>query len=93
MKPMEPMRAPAAWWPAELGHPSTVGGQNDMPYAYFPSKRRLAIYEAGEVTLYDTADHQIGGVSQQQSGGGRSEVVSTSQHGKIPLARLKVVRR
>ena len=92
MKPMEPMRAPAAWWPAELGHPSTLGGQNDMRYAYFPSKRRLAIFEAGKVTLYDTADHQIGGVSQQQSGGGRSEVVFTSQHGKIPLAKLKVVR-
>jgi hypothetical protein len=92
MKPMEPMRAPASWWPAELGHPSTLGGQNDMRYAYFPSKRRLAISEAGKVTLYDTADHQIDGVSQQQSGGGRSEVVFTSQHGKIPLAKLKVVR-
>ena len=25
-----------AWWPAELGNPSSTGGQNDARYAYFP---------------------------------------------------------
>jgi hypothetical protein len=32
-----------AWWPAELGSPSSSGGQNDARYAYFPQSRRLAI--------------------------------------------------
>ena len=32
-----------AWWPAELGNPSSTGGQNDARYAYFPQSRRLAI--------------------------------------------------
>src|ERR1044071_7847136 len=31
------------WWPAELGSPSSSGGQNDARYAYFPQTRRLAI--------------------------------------------------
>ena len=29
-----------AWWPAELGNPSSTGGQNDVRYAYFPRKGR-----------------------------------------------------
>jgi hypothetical protein len=56
------------WWPAELGSPSSSGGQNDSRYAYFPHARRLAISRNGELSIYDTLDHQIGGVQQQQSG-------------------------
>ena len=57
-----------AWWPAELGAPSSTGAQNDIRYACFPATRRLAIQIDGRVTVYDTLDHQISGFSQQQSG-------------------------
>jgi hypothetical protein len=30
----------AAWWPADLGAPTTSGSQQTMRYAYFPTKRR-----------------------------------------------------
>lgn len=61
-------RASATWWPAELGQPSSVGQQNDIRYAVFPATRRLALLVNGVLSVYDTLDHQIGGVSQQQSG-------------------------
>ena len=56
------------WWPGDLGSPSSSGGQNDSRYAYFPQARRLAVQRGGQVTVYDTLDHQIGGVQQQQGG-------------------------
>ena len=28
---------PIAWWPSELGQPSSSGGQNQIRYAYFPT--------------------------------------------------------
>ena len=74
------------WWPDGLGSPSTSGAQNNVRYAYFPSKRRLAIEAGGQVAVYDTLDHQIGGVSQQQGGG--STVTFTSQYGVVSLADL-----
>lgn len=76
-------------WPAELGEPASSGGQNDFRYAYFPSARRLAVERGGEVTFYDTSDHKITGVSQQQSHSG--SVKFTSQLGEIDLASLQVV--
>src|SRR5436305_1704686 len=54
------------WWPPGLGRPSTTGGQNDLRYAFFPDTHRLAIDEAGRISVYDTGDHYISGVSQQQ---------------------------
>lgn len=57
------------WWPSEFGHPATSGAQNAMRYAYFPDSRRLAVDANGTVSLYDTGDHDITGVSQQQGGG------------------------
>jgi hypothetical protein len=60
--------APNTWYPAELGSPSSSGGQNNSRYAYFPGTRRLAVDTGGEVAIYDTLDHQIGGVQQQQGG-------------------------
>ena len=60
----------ANWWPANLGVPSTVGGQNTVRYAIFPSTRRLAIQINGVTKVFDTGDHHIGGVQQQQQGGG-----------------------
>jgi hypothetical protein len=76
-------------WPAELGIPSSSGSQNDMHYAVFPDTRRLAIADGGGMTVYDTGDHRIGGVSQQQ--GGDRTLRFTSQNGTIALADLKVV--
>lgn len=76
-------------WPAELGRAAASGAQNDRHYAYFPDTRRLAIRKGGHVTLYDTADHAIGGVSQQQGGG--ADLSFTSQHGTVRLSDLAVV--
>ena len=58
----------ANWWPANLGVPSAVGGQNTVRYAIFPSTRRLAIQIDGVTRVFDTGDHHIGGVQQQQGG-------------------------
>jgi hypothetical protein len=75
------------WWPGELGSPSSSGGQNDSRYAYFPQARRLAIDRGGRVTLYDTLDHQIGGVQQQQ-GGPSGSLSFSSQFGTFTVDSL-----
>lgn len=77
------------WWGTELNWPNSSGGQNGMRYAWFSQARRLAIESNGQVTIYDTLDHQIGGVSQQQSGG--YSVTFSSQYGYVDLSRLPVV--
>src|SRR5260221_7945630 len=66
-----------AWWPAELGNPSSSGGQNDAPYAFFPQNQRLAIFHSGEIRLYNTPNHHITGVPQKQGGYSRPPKVST----------------
>lgn len=77
------------WWPAEFGHPSTSGAQNGMRYAYFPESRRLAIEANGDLSVYDTGDHDISGVSQQQ---GRSQTLRfTGRHGGVALESLRRV--
>lgn len=86
--------APAAggavdWWGPGLGRPDSTGAQNGVRYAYFAQARRLAIDVNGNVTVYDTQDHRIGGFSQQQSQGG--SLAFTSQHGLIDITRLPVV--
>jgi len=63
----------ATWWPANLGVPSSVGGQNTVRYAIFPSTRRLAIQINGVTKVFDTGEHHIGGVQQQQGGGGMQQ--------------------
>jgi hypothetical protein len=78
------------WWPGDLGVPSSSGGQNDSRYAYFPSTQRLAIDRAGQVTVYDTLDHQIGGVQQQQ-GGAYGTLSFSSQFGTFTVDSLPVV--
>jgi hypothetical protein len=74
------------WWPAGLHSPSTSGAQNGVRYAYFSDQRRLAIERGGKVELYDTDDHLIGGVSQQQ--GGSDSLAFTSQRGDVELSKL-----
>jgi Short C-terminal domain len=78
-----------SWWPAELGSPNGSGGQNNVRYAYFSTARRLAVEINGHVTVYDTLDHHIGGVSQQQGVGG--SVTLSSQYGTVDIATLPVV--
>ena len=69
--------------------PNGSGGQNNTRYAYFNNARRLAVEINGHVTVYDTLDNQIGGVSQQQGSGG--SLTFTSQYGTIPVASLPVI--
>lgn len=77
------------WWGAGLRFPNSSGGQNGTRYAWFSQARRLAMESNGQVIIYDTLDHQIGGVSQQQSGG--SSVTFSSQYGYVDLNRLPIV--
>jgi hypothetical protein len=87
--PEPPGRGAGQWWPAELGSPNGAGGQNQIRYAYFNAARRLAVDLNGHVTVYDTLDHQIGGVSQQQGGG--SSLTFTSQYGTMSVSSLPVI--
>lgn len=86
--PVVPAGTPgsAQWWPADLGAPFSSGAQNSTRYAVFPS--RLAVEVNGQVTVYDTLDHQIGGVSQQQ--GGDNSLSFSSQYGTISVNSLPV---
>ena len=84
------MHSSNTWWPPELGQPSSSGGQNDARYAYFPGPRRLAVQRAGQVTVYDTLNHDIGGVQQQQGGPYGSQSF-TSQFGTFTVESLPVV--
>ena len=60
-----------------------------MSYAFFPGMRRLAIKNGGEVTVYDSGDHNIGGFSQQQ--GGDQSLTFTSQYGLVRVADLPII--
>ena len=84
-----PAGSAGAWWPAELGMPAASGAQNAMRYAYFPAHHRLAIAVHGHLRLYDTLDHQVSGVSQQQGMG--STVIFTSQHGVVEVNTLPII--
>ncbi|GJE15576.1 SHOCT domain-containing protein [Methylobacterium marchantiae] len=81
--------APATWWPAELGRPSTSGSQNGMRYAYFPDSRLLAVESAGSLTLYDTGSYDISGVSQQQ--GSSQSLRFSGRNGYVDLESLQKV--
>jgi len=83
-----PRCGPAAteWWPEGLHSPASSGAQNGIGYAFFPGQRRLAIRRDGRVELYDTGDHLIGAVSQQQD---RATSLSfASQRGPVSLGDL-----
>ncbi|MEO1681243.1 MAG: SHOCT domain-containing protein [Pseudomonadota bacterium] len=75
-----------AWWPEGLGTPTSTGAQNTMRYAVFPAARRLAIDVGGRIELFDTGDHAISGVSQQQGPDG--SMTFTSQYGTVRVADL-----
>jgi len=77
------------WWPVDLnlGTPFSSGGQNNIRYAVFAN--RLAVELNGEVTVYDTLDNSIGGVSQQQ--GGDTSLTFSSQYGTISVSTLPII--
>lgn len=79
------------WWPRELEAPNAVGSQNNVRYAYFANARRLAVSTGGDVWIYDTGEHHIGGFSQQQGVGG--SITFSSQFGTVNLSSLPVVMR
>jgi hypothetical protein len=88
--PSAPPESAKPWWPDGLGQPSSTGSQNGMHYACFPDARRVAVQQAGIVTLYDSGDHRISGVSQSQS---TSQQLSfSSQNGTIRASDLPVAR-
>jgi hypothetical protein len=87
MEPIKPMDFGPKWWPEDLGEPSSSGGQNDIRYAFFPEARRLAIKQDGNVTVYDSGDHRIGGVSQQQGGA----LAFSGQNGDVKVDELRTV--
>ncbi len=87
--PIIPAGTPGSsqWWPADLGSPFSSGGQNNIRYAVF--SHRLAVEMNGQVTVYDTLDHNIGGVSQQQ--GGDTSLTFSSQYGTISVSTLPII--
>ncbi len=76
-------------WPSEFGPAATIGSQNDMRYAFFPSARRLVIEDRGKRTIYDTGEHMITGVAQQQSLD--RTLTFRSQLGAVTIADLPIV--
>ena len=75
------------WWPAEFGRPNSAGGQNRIRYAYFARARRLVLDREGRIDIYDTGDHEIFGVQQQQSRD--ATLTFTSQHGSVDITELE----
>lgn len=75
------------WWPSNLGTPFSCGSQNNTRYAIFP--KRLAVEVNGQISVYDTLDHNIGGVSQQQ--GGNDSLTFNSQWGSISVNTLPLI--
>lgn len=84
MQPMKKMDPVPAWWPEALGQPAASGGQDDLRFAFFPDRRRVAVQRAGKVTVYDTGEHGITGMSD--SGGTLS---FTGPDGEVALDDLK----
>lgn len=92
MKPMTPVSEPdQSWWPSGLSNPSSTGGQNGVRYAFFPDQRRLVVEQDGKVRQYDTGNHRISGVSQQQQNAEGGAPTFASQDGPVHLSSLKQV--
>jgi hypothetical protein len=89
MEPMKPMSGGQKWWPEDLGQPSTSGSQNEMRYAFFSEKRRLLIERNGKLTTYDTGEHHISGVSQQNAQG--NSLAFSDQNGSVKLEDLQQI--
>ncbi len=77
------------WWPSGLGSPSSSGSQNNIRYAFFPQACRLVVQRDGQTSVFNTLNHHISGVSQQQ--GGSSSLTFTSQFGTISTLNLPLI--
>ena len=55
------------WWSDDLGEASSAGQQNEMRYAIFSHKARIAIMHRNRLEIYDTKHYRITGIAQQQS--------------------------
>lgn len=77
------------WWPGDLGSPSSSGSQNNIRYAFFPQTQRLVVERDGQVTVFNTLDHRISGVSQQQ--GGNTSLTFSSQYGTLSTLSLPLI--
>lgn len=77
------------WWPGDLGSPSSSGSQNNIRYAFFPQVQRLVVERDGQVNVFNTLDHNISGVSQQQ--GGNTSLTFSSQYGAVSTLSLPLI--
>ncbi len=77
------------WWPGDFGSPSSSGGQNNIRYAFFPQAQRLVVERDGQVSVFNTLDHRISGVSQQQ--GGDTSLTFASQYGTVSTLSLPLI--
>ena len=91
MKPLEPItkgsEAARSWWPHELGTPSVSGSSNDLRYAYFDAKHRLAVDDGKQIKVYDTGSKPISGFS---SSDGKTLTFNT-EDGPRKVSSLKLV--
>lgn len=78
------------WWPAELGTPGSAGRQNAMRYAIFPAAKRLVIDDNGSISIYDTGEHVLSGVGQQQSDS--QTLAFSGAAGPVSLTELKRIK-
>ncbi|MFT6029434.1 MAG: hypothetical protein ACI8O8_001170 [Oleiphilaceae bacterium] len=87
--PAVPASTPGSnqWWPSNLGQPFSSGAQNNIRYAVFPN--RLAVELNSKVSVYDTLNNNISGVSQQQ--GGNTSLTFSSQFGTIAVSSLPLI--
>jgi hypothetical protein len=78
-----------SWWPAPYGHPAAQGCQSGIRYAWFPGRCCVLVQVGSRIDCYDTAEHQVRGVGQQQ--GSSSRLVLTTASGEIPLDYLQCI--
>jgi hypothetical protein len=93
MTGMQPMAAMPAmqqqsWWPAELGEPASCGAQNDLRYATFPARGRLAVEHSGHCRVFDVGTQSISGLSLNSASG---ELVLSTPEGERPLSQFPEV--
>jgi hypothetical protein len=87
---LAPPRPTHAWWPVDLGTPTTSGSTERLRYAYFPAKRRLVLERAGVITIYDTGQHQFRG-ALQSTGADCGSLTFLTQHARVALDTLPVI--
>ncbi len=86
-KPMQTRQ----WWSGNYQHPSIVGGQNNLRYAYFVDKYHLIIQDGNQEIVYDTRPYHLIGVSQQQSNTVTQLVFHTQDGQTLTLKDFKQV--